>query len=109
MQLIPTFGLNFMNSLHVRRNFLKLAKRIGLFSFSALGAGTALGFTTAQSAQSKQTFDSKQIQDLAERVKTLEAQLPLDKVVEISQNSPQGERTVFLKPLLDKDLDEKIG
>ncbi|MBW4456484.1 MAG: hypothetical protein KME55_29445 [Nostoc indistinguendum CM1-VF10] len=79
-----------MNSLHIRRNFLKLVKRVGLFGFSALGVGTTVGLSTTQSAQSKQTSDSKQIQDLAERVKTLEAQLPLDKVVEISQNSPSS-------------------
>lgn len=76
-----------MNSLHVRRNFLKLAKHIGLFGFSALGAGTLVGLGTARSAQSKQTSDSKQIQDLAERIKTLEAQLPIETVAEISQNS----------------------
>lgn len=77
-----------MNSFNIRRNFLKLVGRSGVIGFSALGAGTAVGLATARSAQSKQTFDSKQIQDLAERVKTLEAQLPLDKVMEISQNSP---------------------
>jgi hypothetical protein len=79
-----------MNSLHIRRNFLKLVKRVGLFGFSALGVGTTVGLSTTQSAQSKQTSDSKQIQDLAERVKTLEAQLSLDKVVQISQNSPSS-------------------
>lgn len=79
-----------MNSLHLRRNFLKLVKRAGLFGFSTLGAGIAVGLCTAQSAKSQQTFDSEQIQDLAKRVKTLEAQLPIDTVAEISQVSPSS-------------------
>ncbi len=85
-----------MNSLHIRRNFLKLFGRSGLIGFSALGAGTAISLGTARSAQSKQTSDSKQIQDLANRVKTLEAQLPIETVTEISQNSSSTEQPARL-------------
>lgn len=79
-----------MNSLHIRRNFLKLVGRSGLIGFSALGTGAAISLGTTRSAQSKQTSDSKQIQDLANRVKTLEAQLPIETMAEISQNSPSS-------------------
>ncbi len=81
-----------MNSLHIRRNFLKFVGRSRLIGFSALGAGTALGLGTARSAQSQQTSDGKQIQALLDRVKTLEEQLPIDTVTEISQNSPSSTR-----------------
>lgn len=47
-----------MKNFHIRRNFLKLAKRVGLFGFSALGVGTVVGLGTAQSAKSQQSSKS---------------------------------------------------
>ena len=64
-----------MKSFHVRRNFLKLAKRIGLIGFSAFGAGTVVNLGTAQSAQSKQISDSEQMQELLDRLTNLEQKL----------------------------------
>lgn len=81
-----------MNSLHIRRTFLKLARRAGLIGVSALGAGTALGLGTARSAQSQQTSDGKQVQDLVERVKSLEVQL--QNPARIAQLNTGGIKTV---------------
>ncbi len=83
-----------MKSLHVRRNFLKLAKRIGLFGFSALGAGTAaVSLGSAQSAQSKQTSDSEQMQKLLDRLTNLEQKLVQQPLV-IDQVKPNAAEQV---------------
>ena len=97
-----------MKSFHVRRNFLKLAKRIGLIGFSAFGAGTVVSLGTAQSAQSKQISDSEQMQELLDRIAKLE-----QKLVQRPSNEPTIQKVepindVIVKPTKPREVFEKL-